>query len=489
MTAASKSQCAPTYHLLTREQIKTIHTATLELLETEGVDVLHDEARQMLADAGCRLKGDHRVLISNGLVESAIQSAPSRIKIYDRLGREAMHLEGRRVHYGLGTDLIQTYDLETGELRRSRLQDVAVAARISDFLEHIDFIGSYALPGDSPTNLMYVDSFKAELENSIKPIFYTAAGLEDITYINAMAAAAVGGEAALRDKPIHIHYAEPLTPLTHSFGAVQKLFFCADHGVPINYTPGMMSGASAPVTLAGAITVGNAEALSGLVIHQLRARGAPIVSGFGMSTMDMRTSTCIYGCPEYRLALSACADLYHYYGLPMWGTAGVSDANCLDQQAGMEWAISIMVDTMNGANLVHDIGYLGQGLIGHPGGLVMCDEIISYVKRFARGFTLDDAHIGLDVIREVGPGGEFLSAAQTMEMFKTEHWRPDQCNRDNLDTWRMKGRKDWAAMCTEKAREILKTHTPAPLSDAAASTLAEIRREAAAKLEDLHFRT
>jgi len=487
MSSELESQCIPSYSLLTTDQITSIHTATLELLQTEGVDVRHDEARHMLADAGCRLRGDHRVLIPDGLVEAAIQSAPSRIMIYDRLGAEAMHLEGRNVHYGLGTDLVQTYDLETGELRQSRLQDVATAARISDFLEHIDFIGSYALPGDSPTNLMYIDSFKTELENAIKPIFYTAAGLEDITYINAMAAEAVGGEAKLREKPIHIHYAEPLTPLTHSFGAVQKLFFCADHGVPVTYTPGMMSGASAPVTLAGAITVGNAEALSGLVMHQLRAKGAPIISGFGMSTMDMRTSACIYGCPEYRLALSACADLYHYYGLPMWGTAGVSDANCLDQQAGMEWAISIMVDTMNGANLVHDIGYLGQGLVGHPGGLVMCDEIISYVKRLVRGFDLDEAHIGLDVIREVGPGGEFLSTAQTMEMFKSEHWQPALCNRDNLETWQLKGRKDWAAVCTDKARDILNTHTPVPLSDSAASTLSEIRREAEKKLKDHHF--
>jgi trimethylamine--corrinoid protein Co-methyltransferase len=489
MISGFKSQCVPTYHLLTPEQIKSIHTATLELLETVGVDVHHDEARQLLADAGCRLTGDHRVRIPNWLVEAAIQSAPSRITIYDRLGNAAMRLEGRRVHYGLGTDLIRTYDLETGELRQSRLKDVATAAHISDYLKHIDFIGSYALPGDSPTNLTYLDSFKTELENSIKPIFYTAAGLEDISYINAMAAAAVGGEAALRDKPIHIHYSEPLSPLTHSFGAVQKLFYCADCGLPVTYNPGMMSGASVPVTLAGAITVGNAEALSGLVMHQLRAKGAAIISGFGTSTMDMRTSTCVYGCPEYRLALSACADLYHYYGLPMWGTAGVSDANCLDQQAGMEWSISIMTDALHGANLVHDIGYLGQGLIGHPAGLVMCDEIISYVKRFVRGFDLDDAHIGLDVIREVGPGGDFLATEQTMEMFKTEHWLPDQCNRDNLDTWRMKGGKDWAETCTEKAREILQVHSPAPLSDAAAATLREIRREAEAKLKHHEFRS
>ena len=489
MISGFKSECVPTYHLLTPEQIKSIHTATLELLETVGVDVHHDEARQLLADSGCRLTGDHRVRIPNWLVEAAIQSAPSRVTIYDRLGNVAMRLEGRRVHYGLGTDLIRTYDLETGELRPSQLKDVAIAAHISDYLEHIDFIGSYALPGDSPANLIYVDSFKTELENSVKPVFYTAAGLEDITYINAMAAAVVGGEAALREKPIHIHYSEPLSPLTHSFGAVQKLLYCADQGIPVNYTPGMMSGASVPVTLAGAITVGNAEALSGLVMHQLRAKGAPIISGFGTSTLDMRTSTCVYGCPEYRLALSACADLYHHYGLPMWGTAGVSDANCLDQQAGMEWSISIMADAMHGANLVHDIGYLGQGLIGHPAGLVMCDEIISYVKRFVRGFELSDSHIGLDVIREVGPGGDFLTTEQTMQNFKTEHWLPTQCNRDNLDSWLKKGGKDWAQTCTEKAREILSTHTPAPLSDAAAATLSDIRREAEAKLKGHEFRS
>ncbi len=487
MLSGFTSQCVPTYHLLTPQQIKSIHTATLDVLETVGIDIHHDEARHMLADAGCLLKENDRVRIPNWLVEDAIRSAPSRITLYDRLGNEAMRLEGRRVHYGLGTDLIRTYDLDTGELRQSRLNDVAAAARIGDALQHIDFIGSYALAADSPTNLKYVDSFKSELENTIKPIFFTAAGLEDITYINAMAAAVVGSEAALREKPIHIHYAEPLSPLTHSFGAVQKLFFCADHGIPVTYAPGMMSGASAPVTLAGAITVGNAEALSGLVMHQLRAKGAPIITGFGMSTMDMRTSACIYGCPEYRLALSACADLYHYYGLPMWGTAGASDANCLDQQAGMEWAVSIMMDAMNGANLVHDIGYLGQGLIGHPGGLVMCDEIISYVKRFVRGFDIDDAHIGLDIIREVGPGGEFLSTEHTIEMYKTEHWRPHQCTRVNLDTWLIKGHKAGAEMSTEKAREILKTHTPVPLSDTVAATLSEIRNEAETKLKGHHF--
>jgi len=150
MHRESKSQCVPTYQLLSPEQIKKIHNATLELLESVGVRVMLSEAVHMMADAGCRIKEDNLVEIPNGLVEEAISSAPSRIILYNRLGQEAMRLEDRHVHFGMGTDLIQTYDLDTGELRESQLTDVANAARIADALDDIDFIGSYALPLTPP---------------------------------------------------------------------------------------------------------------------------------------------------------------------------------------------------------------------------------------------------------------------------------------------------------------------------------------------------
>ena len=487
MNTGFKSQCLPTYRILTQDQITTIHNATLELLETIGVKVMDAEALEMMRQAGCRVKEGNIVLIPNYLVEQCIRSAPSRITIYNRLGDEAMRLEGNNTYFGMGTDLITTCDLTSGELRESKLQDVANAARIADSLEEIDFLGSYALPYDSPTNLMYIDSFKTQLENSIKPIFYTAAGIEDIAVINDMAAAVMGGKAALREKPIHVHYAEPLTPLMHSSGAIKKLFYCADNGAPVNYTPGMMSGASAPVTLAGAITVGNAEALSGVVMHQLRAKGAPIISGFGMSTLDMKYSTCSYGCPEYRLALSACSDLYHYYGIPMWGTAGVSDSNCIDQQAGMEWAISLLMAGMDGANLVHDIGYLGQGLVGSPAALVINAEIISYVRRVIKGFDIDLEHIGMDVIRKVGPQGAFITTEQTLKFFKEEHWQPQLCNRADPDLWKKMGSQTWGENAVKRAIDILDHHKPAPLAREVRTTMDAIRAKALTDLADKQF--
>jgi len=477
----------PTYRILTQDQIQRIHHATLELLETVGVKVMHREAIGMMSDAGCRIKSDNIVRIPNWLVEECIRSAPSRITIYNRLGHEAMRLEGNNTYFGLGTDLINTYDLDTGELRKSKLQDVANAARVADALEEIDFLGSYGLPLDSPTNLMYMDSFKAELQNSVKPIFYTVAGVEDISIINEMAAVVVGGTEVLREKPIHIHYAEPLTPLLHSSGAINKLFFCADNAIPVTYTSGMMSGASAPVTIAGAITVGNAEALSGIVLHQLRSKGAPIVSGFGMSTMDMKTSACVYGCPEYRLALSACSDLFHYYGIPMWGTAGVSDANQLDEQAGMEWAISLLMAGLDGANLIHDVGYMGQGLIGTPAALVMNAEIISYVRRVIRGFDIDDTHIGMDVVGQVGPQGEFISTEHTRNFFRKEHWQPGLCNRESLENWIATGSETWGQKAVLKARDILSNHTPSPLPAGVQKELDAMREKALSRLKNRHI--
>ena len=154
----------------------------------------------------------------------------------------------------------------------------------------------------------------------------------------------------------------------------------------------------------------------------------------------------------------------------------------------MEWAISLFNAGLDGANLVHDVGYLGQGLIGHPAALVMCAEIISYVKRVICGFDIDPEHIGMDVIRQVGPRGEFISSDQTMKFFQQEHWRPQLCNRDNRQSWSAKGGKNWGEVSTEKAVEILKNHQPQPLPEDVQNALEAIRSEAEADLNDKHFK-
>ena len=484
-------QARPSYRLLTEEQIQALHAATLELLETIGMRVSNDEAVEMCRAAGCMVKDgsaqDRMVLFPRNLVDNAIASAPKSISVYNRKGQEAMRLTGRNNYYGLGTDLIHTYDLNTGQMRSSVLQDVVNSTIIADALSEIDFIASFGLPHDVPTNTMYIECVRAMLQNSVKPIFTTAGGTEDLAVIIAMAEEVAGGEDALRAKPSLIHYSEPTPPLVHSYGAVRKLFLCADKGVPITYVPGGILGGTSPVTLAGGIVQQNAEMLSGLVLHQLRQPGAPIITGFATVAMDMRTSVFTYAAPEFRLTHSAYADLYHYYGLPMWGTVG-SEAMIMDQQAGAEHAFTTLMAAMDGTNLIHDVGYLGQGLVANPAMLVMCNEIIGWVKRFQRGFDITPDTIALDVIGKVGAGGGYLSEEHTFKHLRNEIWHPKLMNRDNPDGWKQKGCKTYGEVVTDKARHILATHKPEPLRPETQARLAAIVQQAEHNLADLHFK-
>ncbi|MBD3308635.1 trimethylamine methyltransferase [candidate division KSB3 bacterium] len=482
MTTGFASQCIPQYRLLTEAQITELHQESLDLLETTGVKVLDDEALRLLHDAGCRIRGHQIVTIPRQLVEASIQSAPSSIQMFNRNGKAAMSLEGRNVYFGMGTDLLQTWDLKTGDLRQSCLQDVIDAAIIGDYCEEIDFIASNAFPHEAPDHLAFILEFKALLEHSIKPIYFTADGPDDLTVMLDMAAEVAGGAEQLRHKPFLIHYAEPISPLIHTSKAVQKLFLCADKGIPLNYVPALISGASGPVTLAGAIVVANAEALSGLVLQQLRAQGAPMITGFSATPLDMRSATTVYGSPDERLTHSACCDLYHYYGLPVWGEAGCSDAKCLDEQAAMESMASILMAALDGCNLVHDVGYLGQGLIGSAASVVMCSEIISYVKRIMRGFELSPERIGLDIIHAVGPGGNFLTQDQTRNLFREEHWLPRSINREPPEIWQKNGGKRYSERVIERTLEILATHQPARLPDEVASRIDAILERATRKL-------
>ncbi len=486
MNTGFRSQVLPEYRLLTENQIREFHRAALEINEKIGMRINSDEGTKLLVEHGCTVNEDNMVLIPGYLVEECLRSAPSRISIYNRDGEEAMRLEGRNIYFGLGTDLINSYDIHDRQMRLSVLQDVANATRVADYCRNIDFVASCALPHDVPTNTMYVQCVKTMFQNTVKPVFATAAGLEDLTFIIEMAEMIAGGAENLRAKPCLIHYSEPTPPLVHSYGAVRKLFHCADKGVPIVYVPGDILGASAPVTLAGGIVQALAEAQAGIVLHQLRRKGAPIISGWAVVPIDMSTSTFCYGAPDWRLTNSAYSDIFHWYGIPMWSTVG-SDAHVFDQQAAMEHAFSTLVAALDGANLIHDIGYLGQGLVGDPAMLVMCDEIISYVKRFVRGFDMSREMLALEEIRKVGAAGNYLSENHTRKYHKQELWRPSLLNRDDIEVWKQAGSRTYGEKVVQKTIEILESHKPKELPSEINEKIEALAKRAEEQLTAIHF--
>ena len=470
METGLSNHCQPQFRILDDAQIGRIHQAVLRILDEVGVRVNHPEATDLLAGHGARVMDDNLVQIPSSLLEDAIASAPSNLVIFNRNKTPVMDLGERRTYFGTGTDLPKTVDLETREIRDTRADDIVTSTIISDALPNIDFIGSYGLPMDVPAGLHYIRCFQMEAENSIKPIFFTAGSVEDLAVIWEMACAIAGGSDALSDHPFLISYNEPTSPLAHSKEALGKLMFCAQNRIPVNYAPALLAGSSGPITMAGALVVAVAEALSGLVIHQLTRKGAPISTGVAATTMDMLEATVSYTSPEFRLTHSACADLFHHYGLPVWGTAGCSDSQYPDLQTGAEYGFTLLNAALDGANLIHDCGYLGQGFVASPEMIIFADETIGMVKRYMRGFEIDSEHLALDVIKQVGPGGNFLQEKHTRDFFMQEHWQPGIFNRKNLPNWIKDGQKKTEDRLLEKAREILATHQPKPLA-------AEIKNE------------
>jgi trimethylamine--corrinoid protein Co-methyltransferase len=482
METGLNNRCTPRFRILDEDQVGRIYETALRVLDEVGVRVNLSRAVDILAGNGARVKEKNVVEIPSFLVEAAVQSAPSNVTLYNRKREAVMELGGRRIYFGTGTDLPKTVDLATREIRDTKADDIVASTVVSDAAPNIDFIASYGLPRDIPPGLHYIRCFQLQVENSVKPIFFTAGSLQDLLVILEMASAVAGSSKDLARYPFLIQYSEPTSPLTHSEEAVSKLICCAENRVPINYTPALLAGSTGPVTLAGALAVSAAEALSGLVIHQLVNKGAPIITGVVATSMDMLRATISYTAPEFRLTHSAYADLFHYLGLPIWGTAGCSDSQFPDLQAGAEYGFSLLNAALDGCNLIHDCGYIGQGFVASPEMILFADEVIAMVKRYMRGFEVDEEHLAMDVIRKVGPGGHFLSEKHTLDHFMKEHWRPTLFNRENLPNWIKKGKKTADQKLIEKALEILKTHKPEPLPQAVRGGLDAIWNEAEKKI-------
>jgi trimethylamine--corrinoid protein Co-methyltransferase len=278
---------------------RTIYHAALRVLAHTGMTLQHDDAVELLKDAGSQQAADGAVTIPEGVVEKAIASAPANIPLFDREGRQVMDLGGRRAYFGNGSDLMAHVDGKTLARSITSLESVKRAARLCDALPNIDFIMSFAIPHEIVPRQAFVESFAAMAANSIKPIVNIADDRTELATIWEMTKVLRGGDAPLRDKPYWVHLSGPISPLKHPFKSIDKLIFCARTGMPVIYCPAPIAGSTAPMTVAGHVVQGLAECLFGLVVHQLAAPGAPFLMGMGPAVLDMATSQCCYNAPNF----------------------------------------------------------------------------------------------------------------------------------------------------------------------------------------------
>ena len=471
----------PRLRVLNREQALAIHGAALEILEKTGFKMEHPRALEMLADSGCEVSDGEWLRMPPRLVEQALETAPKQLSLYDQKGAKSMDLSGENSFYGTGSDATFTQDLETGERRRTVLKDVNNFATLVDGLENIDFAMSMANPEDAPIENIYVYVFAEMVKNTNKPIVFIADSGRDIAKIYEIACIVAGGKKELQKKPFILNYSEAISPLRFPENVMEKLIFCAQKQIPLCLPSGSNAGGGAPVTLAGAMALGIAENLVGLVVHQLTSKGSPFLFGPNVSALDMKSSVVCYGCPEWSLTQAALADMRdEIYGIPIWAFAGASDSKVLDAQAGAEAMFSIITALLSRANLIHDVGFLEYGSTSSLEMITMANELIAMSRFYLKGIPVNEGTLALEAIERVGrggPGSIFLMDDHTYDNFMEALFLPKLIDRSRYDAWEKDGALNLYNRCNKEAKRILAEHRMDPKPDAVIKEIEQILKQ------------
>jgi len=478
----------PTFEVLTQEEIEAIYYSALTVLYETGVRVYEKEGVEVAYSGGALVEDTTEdsslVKMPPWMVDRALATLPRKVVVTGPDRQYRMELYKNQIYFGAGSDTPFTLDPYTGQRRRATYKDVKNFARLAQAMPNIDFHMSLGIVQDTAVGTYDRWQYLAMLEGTSKPINITAVDLDGVRDQLEMAYIRVGGKEEWKKGPIFSLYIEPVSPLSHSQEVVQKLLFAADNYIPFVYTPCPLAGATAPCTLAGTAVQALTESLFGIVLSQLRKPGASLIIGGLMSNMDMLTTVYSYGSPEMALLSAAYTQITKWLGVPEYETAGCSDAKMFDEQAAMEAAINISTAALVGGNMIHDVGYIEQGLCSSMELMVASDEIIDMVKRILRGIPVTDETQALHVMDEVGPGVHFLDHDHTYARFKTEIWRPKLLDRNNWENWQQAGSKTYRERVHERVIEVLETETEPLLDEAMYKELHRICELADARHKD-----
>jgi trimethylamine--corrinoid protein Co-methyltransferase len=436
-----------------------IHAASLELLDRVGARIHLEEAIQILKKAGAKVLDSNLVRIPPHLVENALATAPKKIDLFDRHAKAVLNLGNHNKYYGPGSDCLNIIDHRNGRRREPVVKDVVEGVKLCDSLANIDFVMSMMLPSD--VNQSIADRFQMEvmLNLTSKPIIFVSYDLNGCLDCVEMAEAVMGGTEALQKNPLVACYINVPTGLLHNEDSLRKLLFLAEKNIPSLYIPSSTEGVTSPITTAGAVALDYAGVLVGLVLSQLIREGAPvIIPGMSPGPLDMRTAVNPYCDPEQGIMQS----MAKFYGLPMFSLGGASESKSVDPQAAAEASLSLLFETLAGSDLIHDLGYLESGLTFSFSHLVICDEIVNWIKAFNKNVEVSEETLALDVIEEVGPEGNYLKTEHTRKHYK-ERWYPKLFERDTYDSWMGKGGKTLVERATDKVDLILSEHEPESL--------------------------
>lgn len=452
----------PKAHILSSESIRVIHEASVNLLEKIGVLVQNEYVLKLLKNAGCEVNTKQRVKIPEYLVNECIRSTPSSIKVYSRDGKHDLQVEEDNVYFNPGSAAVSILDSESEAIRTPTLKDLVNLVVVVDYLNNIHAQSTAIVPSDVPEEVKDRVRLYIALKYSTKPVVTGAFTINGLHDMKKMLDIVAGCDS--RKKPMAIFDVCPSPPLKWSNLTVTNLVDCAKYGIPVELVSMPQIGATGPATLTGCLIQHTAENLSGIVIHQLTSKGAPIIYGGSPALLDMRSGMSCMAAPEVLLLIGGYVEIGKYYGLPTHGYLGLSDTKVIDYQAGLESAMGILIGALKRVNIVSGAGMIDFESCQSIEKLVLDNEVCGYALRIVKGVDVNEETLALEAFNEAIERGSFISLKHTLKWFRKEQYFPSRLiDRNPRGKWVDKGLKNAWRRAKEEVERILKEHKPHPL--------------------------
>ncbi|WP_441338183.1 trimethylamine methyltransferase family protein [Loktanella sp. Alg231-35] len=463
-------QIGGAYKPLSDADLNDIFQTTLRLLENLGLGEVPDNLMADLVRAGAVDDGAGRVLFPPALVRQAIESAAKTFVLHGRDAARSIDVGGNRVHFGTGGAAVQTLDLDSQTYRPSTLADLHNFTRLQDTLQNVSWYTRCCIATDVPDNYdLDINTAYALLANTTKPTATAFTVAEHVAPIVEMLDIAAGGPGAFAKRPfMKAHISPIISPMRFGEDAVDVVYACIKHNIPISCITAAQAGATAPATLAGFLAQSLAETLASLVMVHAIHPGFPMVFSNWPLVIDLRTGSFSGGSGETAVLNAASAQLSNWLGLPSGVACSMTDAKAIDAQYGMEKGLTSLAAALAAGNLIYESSGMTASLLGASfEAFVLDDEMHSHTYRALRGIEVSADNLGYDAIVEAVLGeGHFLGGQHTYAAMERDYFYPTLADRDEPRTWAANGGKDAWSVAHDKVREILQTHNPTYLTAA-----------------------
>jgi trimethylamine--corrinoid protein Co-methyltransferase len=455
------------------EQVATIHAAALRILDELGMKVLDPESRSLFAGAGAHVNGD-TVRFDPDMVAPLCATAPEQFTLHARNPAHDLVLGGDHLAFGAVNSAPNAADLDRGR-RTGNRADYRDLLRLVQSLTSIHFSPGYPVePVDLHPSVRHLDATDDLLTLTDKAIHVYSLGRQrNIDAIEMVRIARGLTDAELDRQPSICTVINTNSPLTLDVPMAQGVIEMARRNQVVCVTPFTLSGAMAPITMAGALSQQHAEALVGLMLTQIVRPGSPFVYGGFTSNVDMQSGAPAFGTPEYWRASVVGGQLARHLGVP-YRSSNTCAANAVDAQAAYESMFSLWGAIDAGANwLMHGAGWMEGGLQASFEKMVIDADLLHMVSATLDPVVVDDDTLAFDAIAEVGPGGHFFGAEHTQGRFRTEFYRPMISDWRNYEAWVEAGSPQAAERANRLVKAFLAEYEPPPMDEAIRAELTD----------------